>query len=248
MVLMLEGIGAFAPGLLLAFGFVTGLQHALEADHVAAVATLVSRNRRLSRAALLGSLWGFGHTTMLFLVGLGVLLLGISIPAQMGMLVEFGVGITLVFLGLSVVNAVIRRKNEKGLFSRLFATKHMHPHAHGNKIHTHPHSHDDGEHDHSHRSLIIGMMHGLAGSGALMLAVLSTVDSVTSGLAYIALFGAGSVVGMLGISTLIGVPFVLTAGRLGRTSRYIRIAAALASTGLGLSIMYETGMLLANAN
>ena len=236
-----SSLSTITPGLLLAFGFVTGLQHATEADHVTAVATLVSKNRKLGKASLLGALWGAGHTLTLFIAGLAVLLLAVSIPEKLALSLEFGVGIMLIILGLSVIRSV--RKNAViDSFFNMFSTKHMHPHAHGNKIHVHPHSHDE-EHTHSHKSVIVGMIHGMAGSGALMLVVLSTVDSVMNGLAYIALFGIGSIVGMLAISTVIGIPFVFTAKRFGRINKYIGIVAALVSIGLGISIMYEIGVL-----
>jgi sulfite exporter TauE/SafE len=239
---MPEGsLSTITPSLLLAFGFVTGLQHATEADHITAVATLVSKNRKLGKASLLGALWGAGHTLTLFIAGLAVLLLAVSIPAKLALSLEFGVGIMLIILGLSVIRSV--RKNAViDSFFNMFSTKHIHPHAHGDKVHVHPHSHNE-EHTHSHKSIIVGMIHGMAGSGALMLVVLSTVDSVMSGLAYIALFGIGSIVAMLAISTAIGLPFVFTAKRFGNINRYVRAVAALVSIGLGISIMYEIGFL-----
>jgi hypothetical protein len=236
-----SSLSTITPGLLLAFGFVTGLQHATQADHITAVATLVSKNRRLSRASLLGALWGAGHTLTLFMAGLTVLLLAISIPVKLALSLEFGVGIMLIILGLSVIRS-IRKNAVIDSFFNIFSTKHIHPHAHGNKMHVHPHDHIE-EHTHSHKSIIVGMIHGMAGSGALMLVVLSTVDSVMSGLAYIALFGIGSIVGMLVISTAIGVPFVFTARRFSNVNRYIRTITALVSIGLGISIMYEIGFL-----
>lgn len=236
-----SSLSTITPSLLLAFGFVTGLQHATEADHVTAVAILVSKNRKLGKASLLGALWGAGHTLTLFIAGLAVLLLAVSIPEKLALSLEFGVGIMLIILGLSVIRSV--RKNAViDSFFNMFSTKHMHPHAHGNKIHVHPHSHDE-EHTHSHKSVMVGMIHGMAGSGALMLVVLSTVDSVTNGLAYIALFGIGSIVGMLAISTIIGLPFVFTAKRFGRLNKCISTIAALVSIGLGISVMYEIGFL-----
>ena len=236
-----SSLSTITPSLLLAFGFVTGLQHATEADHITAVATLVSKNRRLSKASLLGALWGAGHTLTLFIAGLAVLLLAVSIPTKLALSLEFGVGIMLIILGLSVIRSV--RKNVFiDSFFNMFSTKHMHPHAHGNKVHVHPHGHDE-EHTHSHKSIIVGMIHGMAGSGALMLVVLSTVDSVMSGLAYIALFGIGSVVAMLAVSTAIGLPFVFTANRFGNINRYVRAVAALVSIGLGISVIYEIGFL-----
>lgn len=232
---------SITPGLLLAFGFFTGLQHATEADHVSAVATLVSKNRKLSKASLLGALWGAGHTATLFIAGFAVLLFAISIPAKLALSAELGVGIMLIVLGLSAIGKAKENKYLNILFG-IFAAKHLHPHFHGNKFHVHVHSHDE-EHDHSHKSVIVGMIHGLAGSGALMLVVLSTVGSIASGLTYIALFGIGSIVGMLAISTLIGMPFVFTAKRFVKINSYIALLAALVSVALGISIIYEISFL-----
>ncbi len=237
---ILGNLSSITPSLLLTFGFVTGLQHAMEADHVVAVTTLVSRNKKLSKASVLGVLWGFGHTLTLFIAGLAVLLLAISIPEKLALSLEFGVGIMLIVLGLSVIRGT-RRRGLRDLFT-MFTARHMHPHTHGDRIHVHPHSHD-GEHDHSHKSIIVGMVHGLAGSGALMLVVLSTVDSVVTGLGYIAIFGIGSIVGMFAVSTVIGLPFVFTAKRFDRLNKSIRIIASMVSVGLGVSIMYEIGVI-----
>ncbi|MFQ5941196.1 MAG: urease accessory protein UreH [Nitrososphaerales archaeon] len=236
-----DSLSGIAPSLLLVVGFVTGLRHAMEADHVAAVTILVSKYRKLSKASMLGALWGFGHTLALFATGLAVLLLAISIPIKLALLLEFGVGIMLIVLGLSVIRGVRRNKLIDYLFG-IFATRHMHPHAHGNRIHIHPHNHDR-EHHHCHKSLIVGIIHGLAGSGALMLLVLSTVNSVINGLAYIALFGIGSIMGMLVLSTVVGMPVVFTASRFGRINRYIRTISAVVSIALGISIMYEIGII-----
>ncbi|MEE8133224.1 MAG: hypothetical protein V3T40_06595 [Nitrososphaerales archaeon] len=243
---MIESFGIFGgnlssitPALLLTIGFVTGLQHATETDHVAAIATIVSKSKKLNKASLLGALWGLGHTLTLFIMGLAVLLVAISIPEKLALSFEFGVGIMLIVLGLSV----IKSERKKGFIDTLrIVTRHIHPHAHRNKIHVHPHSHD-GEHMHSHKSIIVGMIHGLAGSGVLMLVILSTVDSVVTGLVYITLFGMGSIIGMLLISTAIGLPFVFTAKKFGRINKYIRIVAAAVSIGLGISIMYKVGIM-----
>lgn len=233
-------LSSISPGLFLAFGFAIGLLHAMEGDHMAAVATLVSKNRKLSKASLLGAFWGLGHILTLFGAGLAVLLLAINIPEKLALGLEFGVGIMLIVLGLSVIRTVKSNRFIDSFFA-VFSRKHVHPHEHGDKIHVHQHSHDR-EHSHSHKSIIIGMVHGLAGSGALMLVVLSTVDSVMDGLVYIVLFGIGSIVGMLAISTAIGLPFVLTAGKFANLNRYIRAGAATVSILLGLSIMYEVGL------
>ena len=231
---------------ILTFGFIVGLQHATEADHVVAVTTLLSRNNKLAKASLLGAFWGLGHTLTLSLVGLAILLLAVNIPKKLGLSLEFGVGVMLLILGIAALRSVKSNKSLDNFF-RMFTGRHIHPHYHGDKIHVHPHSHehatDDGGHSHSHKSIIIGMMHGLAGSSALMLVVLSTVDSITTGLTYIAIFGIGSIVGMILISTIIGIPFVYIAKRRGKIHQHIRVTAAFTSIGFGVYIIYKIGIL-----
>lgn len=227
------------PNLLttLVLGFLLGVEHAFDADHVVAVSTMVSRHRSLRRSSLVGIIWGLGHTATLFLVGLAVILFKVTIPERLALSMEFVVGIVLVTLGASVV---------KGY---LAARIHAHAHRHGDDIHLHFHSHAAGEgHDHGHplpqhrRTLLVGMIHGLAGSAALMLLVLASIRTPALGLLYILVFGAGSILGMLGISTLLGLPFVLTAERSASFHRKLRIAVGSASIAYGLWIMAHVGI------
>lgn len=235
-------IGSFSditPSVILALGFAIGIQHATEADHVVAVTTLVSKNKKLRNASLLGALWGAGHTATLLAAGTVVMLFAVSIPSKLGTTFELGVGIMLVILGLSVVRKIWNIKSLDYFFG-IFSLKHAHPHLHNDQIHIHEHEHDQ-DHAHSHKSILVGMVHGLAGSGALMLILLSTVDSFMTGILYILLFGIGSIVGMLGISTALGLPFVFTAKKYTNINRRIRVIAASISIALGILIIYEVG-------
>jgi hypothetical protein len=223
-----------------AFGFVLGLKHAIEADHLAAVSTIVSERKSLLSSLLVGGLWGVGHTISLFIAGILVIVLHVEISARTALFLEFCVGLMLVALG---VNAL--RKLARG------GHLHLHVHQHGGRAHVHPHIHDrEPETDpHTHhgfgpgmRPLLVGMVHGLAGSAALMLLVLSTLSSPLVGLAYIAVFGIGSIGGMMLMSALVSLPLYLTATRFTRANLAMRGLAGLFSLSFGLFMIYEIGI------
>jgi ABC-type nickel/cobalt efflux system permease component RcnA len=244
----------FTPEIALAsvlgLGFALGLQHALDADHIAAVCAIVSENRSVLRSSLIGAFWGLGHTASLFLVGLVVIGLRLTIPEPLALGLEFCVAIMLVALGVNALRKSLRIE------------VHRHAHAHAGAAHAHdgdaPHVHAS-EHAHLHvhvigrghhelpllrqarRPLLIGMVHGLAGSAALMLLVLSTISSPWIGLAYVAIFGIGSIGGMGLMSSVIGLPFAFTAIRFERVHRGFAVAAGLFSLGFGLYLGYEIG-------
>lgn len=214
------------------FGFFLGIRHALDADHIVAVTTIVSRSQSFLRSAMVGLSWGIGHTLTLFAVGFGVLIFKLTIPDKLALSMEFVVGVILVLLGVSLIRQLVRGR------------VHLHWHQHGDKRHLHSHSHDETlAHDHQHirRPLLIGMVHGLAGSGALTVLVLSTMSSVAQGLFLFLLFGVGSILGMLLFSGLISLPFRLTAGRSIRLNLWFQGAASLISMVLGVFIMWQTG-------
>jgi ABC-type nickel/cobalt efflux system permease component RcnA len=215
------------------------LKHATEADHLAAVSTIVTERRSLFALALVGGLWGLGHTISLFIAGIFVLLLHFEINEKTETALEFCVGIMLFLLGLNVLRKLLQG-----------GTLHFHTHEHAGHTHAHPHihghSHADEPHTHhgltlSPRALIIGMVHGLAGSAALMLLVIPTIDSPVIGLLYIAIFGVGSIGGMMIMSFLVGLPFHFTALRFSRFNLSLQGVAGLLSVGLGVYIMYEKG-------
>lgn len=204
-------------------GFWLGLKHATDADHLAAVSTIVTARRSLFSSAIVGGLWGLGHTISLVVAGVFVLLLNFEISEKTERMLEFGVGVMLVLLGLNVLQKIIRG-----------GTLHFHSHEHGGREHVHPHLHEPGKEDKpnthhglsfSPRAVIIGMVHGLAGSAALMLLVIPTIDSRPLGLLYIVIFGIGSIGGMMLMSFLVGLPFQITALRFNRFNLLLQCVA-----------------------
>jgi sulfite exporter TauE/SafE len=217
-------------------GFLLGMEHALEADHVVAVSTIVSQSRSLFRASLIGIFWGIGHTLTLLVAGLVVLLLRVNIPEGVALSLEFVVGVVLLALGVQILWGYRQKK------------VHAHAHSHGGRVHDHFHCHvrsDDHGHDHHPPSLgkscLVGMIHGLAGSAALMLVVLTTVRTPAQGMCYLLIFGLGSTAGMLLMSSLVALPFALTAIRFQRVNEAVRMVAGLISIGLGGSVMLRIG-------
>ncbi len=198
-----------------ALAFLIGMRHALEADHLAAVASLVARGASLRAAAARGAAWGLGHALTLLAVGGIALLFGAEIPPGWERAAEAGVGVVLVALGLDVLRRLRRDR----------VHVHFHRHADG-VVHLHAHGHAPGgaheraSHEHDHqlpgRAIWVGAAHGLAGSAALLLLTLQSVASPGLGLTYIALFGLGSVAGMALLSVVIAVPLRASARRLGR--------------------------------
>ena len=215
----------------LLIGFTLGLQHAVEADHLAAVSTIVSEKKSMLTASLVGGLWGVGHTISLFAVGLVVIILKLQIDETIEPKLEAIVGGMLILLGVNAVR-------------KLFTDKvHVHAHEHGEREHVHIHSHktatEGSHHGFSLRSVLIGMVHGFAGSAALMLLIVPTISSTTVALLYILVFGIGSIGGMMAMSFLIGLPLHFTANRFAFANKAIRLAAGVFSFGLGLAIVYE---------
>ena len=217
----------------LVIGFVLGLQHATEADHLAAVSTIVSEKKNLFTASLVGGLWGLGHTISLFAVGALVILFKFQISESLEAKLEAAVGAMLILLGINALRKLSQASKV-----------HVHSHEHDGHKHVHIHTHEKGTAEVSHhrlspRSVIVGMVHGLAGSAALMLLVVPTISSSFVALLYILIFGIGSIGGMVAMSFLIGLPFHFTAGRFNVLNRGIRLIAGIFSLGLGLTIVYE---------
>ncbi|MEK6618018.1 MAG: sulfite exporter TauE/SafE family protein [Nitrospirota bacterium] len=221
----------------LGLGFLLGARHALDADHVAAVSTILSDRPNLRASGFIGFCWGFGHTAVLLLVGIAVIVLKITIPERVAVALEFGVGVMLVALGVSLVVTIFRER------------WHLHTHRHDGETHVHLHRHSQrSDHTHGHwlrlslKPFAVGMMHGLAGSAALMLMVLSTVRTVWEGVAYILVFGLGSIVGMMLLGVVISLPIVLSASFGRRAQEVVQGLASLGSIGLGLTMMVRIGL------
>jgi ABC-type nickel/cobalt efflux system permease component RcnA len=237
---------------LLGLGLMFGLKHATEVDHVVAVSVIVSEHRNVLRSALVGGLWGVGHTASLVVVGLLVLVFRVAIPLPVANWLEFGVALMIIVLGALALARSLRRRTDV----------HVHRHSHDGLSHVHIHFHEHGtEHEggpslhrkshpaHSHaisrlgfKPLLVGAMHGLAGSAALTLLVLTQIQTLWLGLLYLALFGVGSTLGMLLMSGLVGLPFALSGQRLNRINYGLQIAAGGISIGFGLWYAYETAV------
>jgi len=224
---------------LLGLGLILGLRHALDPDHIAAVSTIVSESRSVRRSSLIGTCWGLGHTMSLLVAGVLVIALKIQISDRLALWMEFAVALMLILLGLKAVLKPLRGWRI-----------HVHQHAHGGSSHSHAHLHRPSEeHAHQHRHLIrsgarpflVGMVHGMAGSAALMILVLATIPSALAGLIYIAVFGLGSVGGMLIMSSLISLPFILTRQRFNVLSQGLQVAVGLFSLGFGLFLSWQYG-------
>ncbi len=205
---------------ILLLGFLLGIKHAIEPDHVIAVSTIASESKNLKRSIFAGVYWGIGHTATLFIVGMFLIVAKNTITDTIALSLEFIVGIMLVSLGLNSILAFMKHR-------------HHHPHSHDipivrKKSRTH------------FKSFIIGLIHGLAGSAAMVLLTMSTVSTAWQGALYILIFGCGTVVGMLSFSTIIGIPFVLTSGK--QVNRYLNNLAGIISILFGIYYMYNLGV------
>ena len=226
---------------ILLLGIVFGLKHALEADHIAAVASIASERRSVVSSTLVGAWWGLGHTAALLCAGVLVILFRVQISDGVAHSFELGVAAMLVILGANTLWKLARAKQV-----------HVHIHQHGGRVHVHPHLHEQ-PHAEGHglkqerhhgvpaqaRPFFVGVVHGLAGSAALMLLVASTIPTPGLGLIYIAAFGIGSIGGMIAMSALVGLPASLTARRYNRANVALRLAAGSFSVCLGLMLAYQ---------
>lgn len=210
---------------LLALGFLLGFRHALEADHLAAISTIVTERRSLLSSSLVGAFWGVGHTLALLIASVGVLLLRYQLTDRMAHAFELCVGIMLVLLGTKVLRALVR----------------------GSGSHTHDYptiaTQSNGDVWLVARPLLVGLVHGLAGSAPLLLLALTAISSPLAAFSYVAVFGIGSMMGMTIMSVLVSVPARLTVDHFGHTNLALRGLSGLFSVGLGLLIVYDNSVL-----
>lgn len=222
---------------ILALGFVIGLRHALEADHLAAVSALISRRQSLQQMTLQGAIWGFGHLIALLVVSVLTLFSPWQPPGLLQPIAEVVVGLLLIALGGRVLYLLWRDR------------VHVHAHRHdGGEIHLHAHSHrgDDAlhpasRHGHEHsafgwRALLLGLAHGVAGSAALTVFVAASLETPGVGLAYVLLFGLGSIAGMVLLTAVIALPLAATATGLTWANRLLQLAVGIASVLIGLRL------------
>ncbi|OXS76770.1 sulfite exporter TauE/SafE family protein [Domibacillus enclensis] len=192
----------------LLLGFTLGIKHATEPDHVIAVSTIASQTKKLSRSSLAGVFWGLGHTATLLVIGVTAIALGQHIPENVATLLEFFVGVMLVYLGINGI-----RKNPVI---------------------------EEGKQQHFHKkSFVIGVIHGLAGSAAMVLLTAAAADTGAEAFQYILLFGAGTIVGMLLFTTLLGLPFLVASKK--SIPLFLMRATSLISIVYGLYYMIQTG-------
>jgi high-affinity nickel permease len=225
---------------ILGLGFLLGMQHALEADHIAAVSSIAARRTHVGDIVRHGLTWGLGHTLTLFAFAGAAILLGRAIPESFARPIEAAVGLMLVGLGAHVLWRLWRNR------------VHFHRHGHGDgTVHIHAHSHAretvphiSAAHAHAHgfrwRTLLVGLMHGMAGSAALLVLAVSQASSPALGLGYVALFGIGSMIGMGVLSTVIAVPLAVSARWLTWANSGLQGAVGAVTVAIGVTTIVET--------
>lgn len=263
---------------ILGFGFLLGMRHATDPDHVIAVSTIVSRERSIVKAGLIGALWGVGHTVTILIVGAAIILLGIAIPARLGLTMEFSVGLMLILLGILNLTGALAWLTDK--FSPAHPKvegSHAHLHEHDAKLHLHWHAHSgDAQHHgesmapprwfdksaarananaeqsgsstrlslfHTLRPLFVGLVHGLAGSAAVALLVLSTIHNPKWAVLYLLIFGIGTVAGMMLITAVISLPFSFAGYRFAWLNRGLIVGSGVLSLAFGVFVCYHIGFI-----
>lgn len=245
---------------IIALGFFLGMRHATDPDHVIAVTTIISRQPNISRAALVGAFWGIGHTVTIFVVGTLIILFDLVIPPRIGLSMELSVGFMLIILGLMNVMSFLGSMPKSSSHAVQTAeVVHSHFHIHGDFVHSHSHAHQPEAHPHRDeqtpvawldrvlgriglyqhlRPLVIGIVHGLAGSAAVALLVLATIRDSRRAVAYLLVFGVGTIAGMMLITMSIASTFRLF-GRSQLLFRRLGLASGTLSLCFGLVLAYQ---------
>jgi ABC-type nickel/cobalt efflux system permease component RcnA len=242
-------------------GFLLGMRHATDPDHVIAVSTIVSRQRDIWRAGLIGVLWGVGHTITIFCVGAAIIFFHLVIPPRLGLTMELAVGLMLILLGVLNLTGITQRITHRHTPEDSSAPLvHSHQHEHSGIVHEHIHSHSPEVHMHLDpaaeqgfftrmlsglglyqflRPLAVGLVHGLAGSAAVALLVLAEIRDPRWATAYLLVFGVGTIAGMMLITMAIGAPFAYTQRRFTRFYQGLGVASGVLSLAFGLFITFQ---------
>lgn len=224
----------------LGLGFLLGMQHALEADHIAAVSSIAARRTDVSDIVKHGLTWGLGHTLTLFVFAGAAIVIGHAIPEQLARPLETAVGVMLVGLGAHVLWRLWCDGVHFHQHGHDDGTEHFHVHSHVNE----PIPHQKGSHEHQHgfrwRSLLVGLMHGMAGSAALLVLAIAQAKDPVYGIFYVLLFGIGSMLGMGALSTLIAVPLAVSARSLTWANRSLQCLVGAVTIGIGAMTIYST--------
>ena len=248
---------------IIAVGFFLGMRHATDPDHVIAVTTIVSHQRNLLKAAMTGIFWGIGHTLTIFAVGTLIILFDVVIPARIGLSMELSVGLMLIVLGVMNIVSFLRSARSIPQPDQDGDVIHRHPHSHGDYIHSHTHGHAPETHLHGAqqtpltwldrlfgriglyqqlRPLVVGIVHGLAGSAAVALLILTTIRNPRWAIVYLLVFGAGTVGGMMLITMSIASAFNFFGKRHEKFSQRLGLASGLVSLAFGVSLAYQIGV------
>jgi len=227
----------------LLFGLLIGMQHALEADHVAAVSSLCMGTRSARGIATHGAIWGLGHSLTLLIFAGAVVFWNLRFDETLAQVLECVVGVMLIVLGGQVLFRLWRNRLLFPAYWRTDGRPPFHVHSHpGEKT-----GHESNRYVHTHasrlplRTLLVGMVHGLAGSAALMILTASTVQNPVIGLLYVALFGLGSVIGMTVLSSLLAVPLAWTAQVFTWAHRSLQAVVGSATIAIGMMLLIEAG-------
>lgn len=227
---------------ILGLGFLLGMQHALEADHIAAVSSIAARRSNVRDIVKHGLTWGLGHTITLFIFAGAAILLGRVIPEHIAGPLETAVGIMLVGLGAHVLWRLWHDRVHFHQHRHSDGTAHLHVHSHGTDAVPHRRSGHDHEHGFRWRSLLVGLMHGMAGSAALLVLVASKFENPLAGLLYILLFGIGSMLGMGALSAVIAVPLAASAKWLTWANRSLQAVVGIVTIAIGAMTIYSTAL------
>jgi high-affinity nickel-transport protein len=233
------------------FGFLLGMRHATDADHVIAVTTILNRSRRFLDTTLIGALWGLGHTITVVIVGVLIIGFNVVIPPPVGLAMEFAVALMLIGLGILNLTGGLRSLTERLTPP---APMHSHDHAHAGAAHAHLHGHGSDERLAGRgvvatfgwyqliRPVAVGLVHGLAGSAAVALLVLATIQDTGTAVAYLVIFCVGVAAGMAILTTVIGLPFMLSSTKSVQINRWLTIGSGVLSLAFGLLLAYEIGI------